>query len=232
MRIAVRAESMAALPPPMMTTRVAEIRRACPAPRLPGNAASRSTPFRSLPGRRTRVSFQVPSERNTASNWSSRSLSEMSAPMRELQTNFTPRRRMISISRSSTLRGRRYSGSAIAQHAARLGVRFVARRRRVPAARGRTRRSARPVRRRPPRSLPGRREPLGDDALPPARRTGRRAGSESAMKRCTSRMLTARRGSAGGSGLSQGCWQTRPVEAGSGLSMITDSNASSSRPSL
>src|SRR4051812_23792579 len=60
-----------------------------------------------LPGRRTCVSFQVPRERNTASNRSSRSAREMSAPMRELNTNCTPRRRMISTSRSKTLRGSR-----------------------------------------------------------------------------------------------------------------------------
>ncbi len=54
----------------------------------------------------------------------------------------------------------------------------------------------------------------------------------SAMKRCTSRMLTASSMPVRRQRLSQGCWQTRPVEAGSGLSITTDSKASSRRSSL
>ncbi len=51
----------------------------------------------------------------------------------------------------------------------------------------------------------------------------------SAMKRCTSRMFTASSIVWRRQRLSQGCWHTRPVEHGSGLSRMTDSNASSSR---
>ena len=54
---------------------------------------------------------------------------------------------------------------------------------------------------------------------------------ESAMRRCTSRMFTTSSKDWRRHLLSQGCWQTRPVDAGSGLSRMTDSNASSTRPS-
>ena len=51
------------------------------------------------------------------------------------------------------------------------------------------------------------------------------------MYRCTSRIFTTSSNDCRLHRLSQGCWQTRPVEAGSGLSISTDSNASSRRPS-
>ena len=58
------------------------------------------------------------------------------------------------------------------------------------------------------------------------------SSTSSAISRCTSRMFTDSSMPARRQRLSQGCWQTRPVEAGSGLSRITERNASSTRPSL
>jgi hypothetical protein len=102
---------MAALPPPITTT----LRPRFTASLL--ETASRkvkagSTPFSSVPGRYTHDSFQVPMARQTASNCSSRSLSEISKPTRVFKMNFTPSRSMSSISRRNTGLGRRYSGKA------------------------------------------------------------------------------------------------------------------------
>ena len=68
------------------------------------------TPARSSPGTRMGMAFQAPSASSTAS-YSARSASNwMSRPSFTLLTISTPASAMISISRSSTALGRRYSG--------------------------------------------------------------------------------------------------------------------------
>ena len=150
-------------------------------------------------------------------------------PTRVLKTNFTPSRSINSISRRSTGFRQAIFRKGEAQHAAGLrhGVEdgdVVSQQRQVERC-GQARRSGAGD----GDLAPGGLQLVRGDALHRIVRSGRDSRMESAMKRCTSRMLTASSTVWRRQRLSQGCWQTRPVEQGSGLSRMTDSNASSRR---
>ena len=112
MRSAVRAESMAALPPPMTATLRPEAHGLVLAQPTPGTEAPGRRPSTPCRAGRPRIPSRFRWRGRRRRNCSSSSLSEMSKPTRVLKTNFTPRRSISSISRRSTDLGRRYSGRA------------------------------------------------------------------------------------------------------------------------
>ena len=162
MRITVRAQSMAALPPPMMTTRWPS-RTASPRPRPPGNAARRRrrsarcrAHARRFPsrcratGRPRRISLQV----------AQRDVRADAGVQHEVHPEATDDLDLAVEHLAAA------AGTPAARSAACRRLRRASRRRRprARAARGRRRRSVRPGRRR-------RRRPLAGRGLPLARTT-------------------------------------------------------------
>ena len=124
MRSAVRAESMAALPPPITAT-LRPSRTGSSFATASRKSSAGITPFSSVPGRYTHASFQVPMARKTALYWLSRSFSVMSVPTATPQTNFDAHAPDQLHLAADHFLGQAVLGQGVAQHAAGLGIGFV-----------------------------------------------------------------------------------------------------------
>ena len=161
--------------------------------------------------------------RKTASYWSSRSLSGDVGADRDVELELHAQALdQLDLAVEHGL-GQAVLGQRVAQHAA--GCRVAIRRpsRCGPAAPGRTRRPGRSGRRPPPPPCcpvgASFRAAMRSTSAVEAVRVVDRVGDEAVHVAHVHRLVDRR---ARRQRLSQGCWQTRPVEAGSGLSSITD----------